>query len=217
MVGYIIGLVLGIIVYVIQNLKPTSFWFRVSFLLFTIAFVWGISYVGLGYWNILLIPTGVLVLCFIAAFCFPYSGTSAKNEYMSINGQDFYSKLQDDDVIGEISVRGFKQTYDRIIAGIVTKITEKSSIKDYQTFLTLLYSKNFYPISTHTKGDIMQHINSVIEEVASKAKRGWMIEMTARDNVGLLFNAYISVMYIHEEATKEIEKIKNQGVIRVEE
>ena len=58
MIGYIIGLVLGILVFLFQNFKPTSYGFRVLFLLLTIAFLWGVSYAHLGYWLILVMPIG---------------------------------------------------------------------------------------------------------------------------------------------------------------
>ena len=87
MVGYIIGIILGVIIFLLQNFKPTSIGFRIAFFILTIAFIWGISYAQLGYWNILVIPLGIMVLCFIAALCFPYGGNSAKNEYMYINNQ----------------------------------------------------------------------------------------------------------------------------------
>lgn len=71
MTGYIIGLILGIIVIIWQNLKPTSAGFRYMFLIVSAALMWGIYYAHLGLWNILVIPVALLMLCFISAFCFP--------------------------------------------------------------------------------------------------------------------------------------------------
>lgn len=208
MIGYIIGLVLGIIIFVMQNLKPTSSWFRISFLVMTIAFLWCISYAHLGYWNILIIPVGVFVLCFIAALCFPYGSSAAQNEYMAVNGINYFAALHDEDKIGRIDVPGFKQTYDRIIGGILTQIV--STQDDFQKLGNKLYSKTFYPISIHTKADVMKHINSSIDEVALTSKHGENIKIKARKNLEMLFNAYISVMSIHEEATRNIEGLRNE-------
>ena len=207
MVGYIIGIVLGVIFFLLQNLKPTSIGFRIAFLILSIAFIWGISYAQLGYWNILIIPLGIMVLCFLAALCFPYGGNSAKNEYMYINGQNYYKELQNGDLIGRIEVPGFKQTYDRILGGILFQIA--SSEDDFQSLRKALYSKNFYPISTHTKDEIVQHILWAIEEVANSSTDGNSIRSKAEDNIESLFNAFVSVMSIHEEATRNLEQLKN--------
>lgn len=207
MVGYIIGIVLGVIIFLLQNFKPTSIGFRIAFLILTIAFIWGISYAQLGYWNIVVIPVGVLILCFLAAFCFPYKGSSAINEYMAINGQNFYKELQNSDQIGQINVPGFKQTYDRILGGIISQIV--TSKKDFDSFGKALYSKNFYPISIHTKDEIIQHIRWAIEEVANSSTDGNSIRSKAEDNIESLFNAFVSVMSIHEEATRNLEQLKN--------
>lgn len=208
MTGYIIGLVLGLVIFVLQNLKPTSLWFRVSFLILTIAFLWGISYAHMGYWNILIIPVGVLALCFIAALCFPYGSSSARNEYKTVNGRNYYAELHDEDKIGRIDAPGFKQTYDRIIGGILTQIV--STQDDFQKLGNKLYSKNFYPISTHTKAEVLHHIKSSISEVSSTSMAGKTIQGRARNNLELLFNAYVSVMSIHEEATKLIEELRKE-------
>lgn len=203
MTGYIIGLLIGVLIFLAQNLKPASVWFRISFLLFTAVFLWGISYIHAGYWNILIIPIGVIVLCFIAAMSFPYSAVSAQSEYMAVNGRNYYAELKDEDKIGKINAPGFKQTYDRIISGILSNIVNGQD--ELQRFGNLLYSKNFYPISTHTKKEIMQHINSVIDEASHMSKYGKSIDRKAKSSIEILFNAYVSVMSIHEEATNAIE------------
>lgn len=202
MSGYIIGLILGLVIFILQNLKPTSLWFRISFLILTFAFLWGISYAHMGYWNILIIPIGVSILCFIATFCFPYGLTSAKNEYMAVNGRNYYTELHDEDKIGRIDAPGFKQTYDRIIGGVLTQIV--STQDDFQKLGNLLYSKNFYPISTHTKAEVLHHINLAITTVVSTSIEGENIKSRARKNIELLFNTYVSVMSLHEEATRQI-------------
>lgn len=208
MIGYIIGLILGVVIFVLQNLKPTSSWFRISFLVMTIAFLWCISYAHLGYWNIFIIPVGVSVLCFISALCFPYGSSSAHTEYMTVNGRNYFAELCDDDKIGRIDAPGFKQTYDRIIGGVLTQIV--CTQDDFQKLGNKLYSKNFYPISIHTKAEVMKHLNSAIEEVALASKYGKSIQMKAEKNLELLFNAYISVMSIHEEATRRIEELRKE-------
>ena len=207
MTGYIIGLILGVLIFVMQNLKPTSLLFRISFLILTIAFLWGISYLHAGYWNILIIPIGVLVLCFIAAFSFPYRGKSAISEYMAVNGRDYYLELKDDDLIGNLEPPAFKQRYDRIIVGILNEICD--SKEELQKFGNLLYSENFYPISRHTKKDVMEHINTVIADVAKTSKNCVAFLKKANNRIEFLFNAYVSVMSIHEEATRRIEEIRN--------
>lgn len=208
MTGYIIGLVLGIIVFLMQNFKPTSVSFRILFLLLTIAFLWGISYAHAGYWNIFIIPLGVLVLCFIAALCFPYGLKSAQNEYMFTNGRNYYAELRNEDIIGRIDAPGFRQTYDRIIGSILTQITGNQD--DFQRFCKLLFSENFYPISCHTKDEVMHHIKSVIEEVSISSKNGRAIRKRANNSIELLFNTYVSVMSIHEEATRDLELMAQQ-------
>lgn len=205
MTGYIIGTVLGVIIFLLQNFKPTSLGFRIAFLFLSIAFIWGISYAQLGYWNILVIPVGIMVLCFLAALCFPYGGNSAKNEYMAINGKNYYRELQNGDLIGQIEVPGFKQTYDRILSGILFQIV--SSEEDFQSLGKALNSKNFYPISTHTKDEIVQHIRWAIEVVANSSSNGSSIRSKAEDNLESIFNAYVSVMSIHEEATRNLEQL----------
>ena len=125
---------------------------------------------------------------------------------MAVNGTNYYAELHDKDKIGRIDVPGFKQTYDRIIAGVLTQIV--STQDDFQKLGNKLYSKNFYPISIHSKAEVMKHINSAIEEVALVSKYGRSIQMKAEKNIEMLFNAYISVMSIHEEATRRIEELK---------
>lgn len=205
MSNYIIGVVLGVIVFLLQNFKPTSAGFRYMFLFVTIAFLWGIYYAHLGGWNILVIPIGETVLCFVSAFCFPYNNKSALMEYESVNGENYYANLSDEDLIGVISPGGFKQTYDRIMSGILFEIVNNQN--ELQEFGNLLYSKNFYPISIHTKREVMQHINSCIEEMANSSKHGNAIRSKSEERIEQIFNTYISVMSIHEEATNSIYKL----------
>lgn len=204
MTGYIIGIVLGIIVFLLQNFKPTSLAFRFMFLLVSIAFMWGIYYAYMGFWNIFAIPIGELVLCFVSALCFPYNGKSASMEYEVVNGENYYAYLHDEDAIGKINPRGFKQTYDRIMSGVLYEIVNNQT--QMQEFGNLLYSKNFYPISIHTKKEVLQHINACIEIIASKYDDS--IKIKANKKIDQIFNAYVSVMSIHEEATDNIERLK---------
>ena len=208
MTGYIIGIVLGVVIFLLQNLKPTSSWFRISSFVMTITFLWCISYAHLGYWNIFIIPVGVSVLCFISALCFPYGISSAYNEYMTVNGRNYFAELCDDDKIGRTDAPGFKQTYDRIIGGVLTQIV--CTQEDFQKLGNKLYRKNFYPISIHSKAEVRTHLYSAIEEVALASKHGKSIQMKAEKNFELLFNAYISVMSIHEEATRRIEELRKE-------
>lgn len=197
MVGFIIGLIIGIIIFILQNFKPTSGGFRICFLLFTVAFLWGMSKVNLGYWNILLLPTGMMILCFITAVLFPYRGISAKQEYDAVNGRDYYNEIQDGETIGIINAPGFKQTYDRIISGLIFEMVRNQD--QYQKIISLLYSKNFYPISEHTKGEILEHIATSLKPSTFPLRE---------EDIKQVFNAYVSVMSIHDEATRAIQKAK---------
>lgn len=208
MIGYIISVALGVIIFLLQNFKPTSSGFRIMYFLVTIAFMWGIFYANLGYWNILVLPLGEMVLCFVAAFCFPYNGKTASMEYESFGGDNHYVLLKDNDKIGRINPCGFKQTYDRIMSGILFEIVNNQN--DLQELGSLLYSKNFYPISIHTKEEILQHINTCIEQMAKSSKYGGTIRAKANERIEQLFNTYVSVMAIHEEATRNIEEIKRR-------
>jgi len=208
MTGYIIGVVIGIIIFLLQNLKPTSIGFRILFLLLSIAFIWGIFYAHLGYWNILIIPIGEIALCFISAVCFPYGGKAATIEYEAINGENYYANLRDDDKIGNIQPPGFKQTYDRIMEGIIFKIV--STQNEFQYFRNLIYSKNFYPISIHTKAEVVQHLHSCIEKAANSSINGNTIRTKANERIELLFNTFVSLMSIHEEATRNLEEISER-------
>ena len=205
MIGYIIGVVLGVIIFLFENLKPTSIGFRVMYLLTSIGFLLGIFFAHLGYKNLFIIPLGELVLCFISAFCFPYDGKSALTEYKVTNGENYYANLHDKDKIGRIEVPGFKQTYDRIMGGIITQLVTNPD--ELQKMGNLIYSKNFYPISIHTKEEVLQHLNTCIDEVAKSSKYGKTIRIEANKNIAIIFNTYVSVMSIHEEATREIEEI----------
>ena len=206
MTGYIIGIVLGVLFFLSQYFKPTSKGFKSMYLIASIAFIWGFYYANLGYWNIVVIPVGEFILCFISACCFPYNGKSSLAEYEAVNGENYFARLQNEDRIGKIQPHGFKQTYDRIISGILSEIVNNP--KELQEFGNLLYSKNFYPISAHTKEDILQHINACIEKVANSSNNGSKLRVKANLKVEQIFNAYVSVMSIHEEATKNIEQIK---------
>lgn len=206
MAGYFIGLVIGVVIFLLQNFKPTSNSFRVLFLILTIAFIWGISYANLSYWNIAVIPLGVIILCFISAFIFPYGANAAKTEYETINGQNYFAELNDNDIIGRINPPMFKQTYDRIMSGILSHIV--SSQSEFKELGYLLYSKNFYPISCHTKAEVMHHIRQSIETIANSSRHGNSIRIKAEKNIEHIFNTFVSVMSIHEEATREINEIK---------
>lgn len=156
-----------------------------------------------------LIVVGVFFLSFFTyGYYSPRESSAAQNEYLAVNGRNYYLELHDEDMIGRIDAPGFKQTYDRIIAGVLTQIVRTKN--DFQRFGSLLYSKNFYPLSNHTKNDVMQHINSVIAEVSRTSKDGNNIREKATSNLELLFNTYVSVMSIHEEATREIEEIETE-------
>lgn len=214
MIGYIIGLVLGVVIFLLQNLKLTTVGFRLMFLITSIAFIWGIFYAHLGYWNVLLIPIGEVFLCFISAVCFPlysaYGPVDPLMEYETINGDNYFAQLNDKDKIGRIDAPGLKQTYDKIMGGIISQIV--SNQKDLQYFGNLLYSKNFYPISIHTKEEVLQHINACIDKVANSSTNGDSIKIKANKKIEQLFNTYVSVMSIHEEATKNIEEITKHRV-----
>lgn len=203
MAGYIIGIVLGIIVFLMQNLKPVTIGFRVSFFLLSIVFVWGIGKTDIGYWNLLVIPLGEMVLCFISAVLFPYHAPTARFEYDYINGDDYYLHLQKKDKIGRIDAPGFKQTYDRIIAGLLWDLTHNNA--EHQELIRLLYSKNFYPISEHTKQEVINHI---LESIGAVVKPS-VFELLSEEQIRPIFNAYVSVMSIHEEATRGIEEKNN--------
>ena len=208
MIGYIIGVILGVIVFLLQNMKPTSFKFRVLYLILTVSFIWSMHYVDAGFWHFLIIPFGETVLCLISAICFPYSSTSARSEYISANGRDYYSELEDSEKIGRIDASGFKQTYDRIISGILSDLATNEY--DFQILARKIYSKNFYPISSHTKAEVLSHLNRAIEEVSSSSKYGKKIRDRATNQIGLLFNSYVSAMAIYEEATRRIEKLEKE-------
>ena len=202
MAGYIIGLVLGIIIFILQNLKPTSIGFRISFLALTIVFFVVIWKAHLGFWNILVIPFGISVVCLIAAFLFPYHGQSAKSEYDSINGRNYYDEIRDGDRIGRLDVPGFKQTYDRIMEGLLWDMVNSQS--DLQRLMMSIYSKNFYPISEHTKKEIVQHILSSLNSVLPPSA----IQALEKERFKRIFNTYVAVMSIHENATRAIEDSK---------
>lgn len=206
MIGYIIGAILGILVFLWQYIKPVSAGFRFLLPIFTVAFIWGIYYARLGYLNIIAVPVGELILCFIVAFCFPYGANSALNEYMAINGRNYFSELKDEDLIGPIKAPGFRQSYDRIMGGILTQIVKTQD--DFQKISNLLYSKNFYPISTHTKAEIIEHIHFAIDDTAKDSPNGMAIRINTEKNIELIFNTYVAVMSIHEEATRNIEKLR---------
>lgn len=203
MTGYIIGVVIGVLIFLGQNFKPTSAGFRLLFFLVSIAFILGMFYAHLGYWNIVVIPLGEVILCFLSAFCFPYTGNAAILEYTAINGENYYAKLHNNDIIGRIQPHGFKQTYDRIMVGLLTQIT--SNQDDLQKLRNFIYSNNFYPISVHTKEEVLQHINSCIEKVAISSRYGDTLKVNANKLLEQLFNTFVSVMSIHEEAARNLE------------
>ena len=205
MAGYIIGLVLGILVFLWQNMKPTSVGFRYMFFVVSVAYMWGIYYAHIGWGNVIVIPLGIMILCFFSAFCFPYMGSSAYAEYMHVNGCDYYAGIKDTDFIGEIHAPGFKQTYDRIMEGIITEVV--LSKNDSLKLLNLLYSKNFYPISLHTKNEVVHHIHSAIDIVAKESKIGKPLEDNplqdysppADTTFGFLAEAFVDHFYIFLE------------------
>lgn len=205
MVGYIVGVVLGVIIFLLQNFKPTSVGFRIMYLLTTIAFLFGFWFLKLGGWNILVLPVGEMFLAFISAAFFPYSLYSATSEYQFTSSHDYYKELELNDKIGRIKPDGFKQTYDRILDGIITSVVNSKS--DFLKFKGELYSNNFYPISEHTKDEIMQHIRKAITNTGWESKDNKFIEKATRQTSNL-FNAFVSLMAIHEEATREIERLK---------
>lgn len=202
MPGYIIGVILGVITFLYLNLRPTSMGFRVSFFCFSIIYLLVIGLARLGYWNILVIPAGEVILCYFSLFFFPYGPYSASTEYKNVNGVDYYSALSANDKIGAITAPGFKQTYDRIIAGYLYGLTVSQD--EYELCASLLYSKNFYPISEHTKEEIENHVAAVVDMATRHRKAAKRVNEN-------LFNAYVCVMAIHEEATKELEKLQNNS------
>lgn len=206
MAGYIIGLVLGLTVFLFQNFKPTSLGFRIMFLLTSFVYLWFMYKAQIGFWNIFIIPFGEMILCFCSAYVYPYGGKAASMEYESLNGQNYFAILQFDDKIGRINPRGLKQSYDRIMGGLLSDIANNK--KELLILNSLLYSKNFYPISIHTKMEILQHIYDCIDKMAKISSHGDVIRIKASEKIELLFNTYVSVMAIHEEATRNIEELK---------
>lgn len=168
------------------------------------------SLVDAGLWHLLVMPLGEFAVCFISAILFPYNSFSAKTEYESVNGRDYYSELKDSDLIGRIKAPGFKQTYDRIIEGILFDLV--TSGDELNRFGAKIYSKNFYPISSHTKSEVLAHLIDAIDEMSYNSAYGYSLNKRANKNIKLLFNSYVSVMSIHEEATRRIEQLKNDMV-----
>lgn len=207
MTGYIIGLVLGFIIFLLQNFKPTSVAFRVAYLLTSIVFIIGIYFASLGGWNVILIPLGEILLAFISAVIFPYDLYSATKEIQLTNSCDYYKELDSKDKIGRINPPGFKQTYDRILQGILSGIV--SNEKDLQKLGNELYSKNFYPISEHTKEEVVQHIQTSISKTGFESNDDNFLKK-AIPQTSNIFNAFVSIMAIHEESTREIERLKKQ-------
>ena len=206
--GYVIGLILGIAVFIFQNFKPTSILFRVSFFVLSVVFFWSISFADVGFWNVFLIPFGESLLCFISAMIFPYSSSSARIEYMHVNGRDYYSELDKHERIGNLEVGAFKQTYERIIKGILLDIATTKD--EFRRLKFMIYSNNFYPISLHTKSEVIAHLSNAIEYTSLTSNFGEQIKRKANKNFDLLFNAFVSLMSIHEEATKAIEKLRKE-------
>lgn len=202
MAGYIIGLVLGIVIFILQFFKPSSGAFRATALLSTVAFMWIMGKTHLGYWNILIIPIGVVLICFIAAVFFPYRGKSATYEYDSINGKDYYDEIGEHDKIGLVNAPGFKQTYDRIMSGLLFEVAHSKA--EFQDLQRLLYSKNFYPISQHTKVEVLEHIVTAIQTAIPASANSLQEEYVKR-----VFNTYVAIMSIHEDTTRAIEELKD--------
>lgn len=204
MPGYIIGFIIGFLLFLFQLFKPSSAGFRYLSIILFIAFSIAIYHAKLGGWNVLVFPVGSFLICVISAFIFPYAGKSAKEEYALVNPRDYYSELADDEKIGKIDVPYFKQTYDRIIIGLLTEMVTNHN--DLQRLGSILYSKNFYPISEHTKHEIMQHIRFAIRETALNSNHGEYILEKSNAYIKDIFNAYVSVMSIHEEAKRFVDE-----------
>ena len=86
----------------------------------------------------------------------------------------------------------------------IDKKEYKQQRKDNQVDMNIDELRRFE--KNNTKNDIIHHINSVIAEVTNSSKYGTSIRIRALNNIELLFNAYVSVMSIHEEATRRFKE-----------
>lgn len=163
----------------------------------------------LGWWNIILLPLCTSMGIFISLLILPFTVKEAvevtKREAKCL---DIYSKLKDDDIIGKTEVFGIKQEYERDIQKLLYAITRSKKLTTQ--ILVNLYTKIYYPISTITKKELKNHIIESINKVLIGNNIFENFEKESGDIYKEIFNIYLSILQIHEEATDNIKRLKKE-------
>lgn len=207
-VSHIIGSVIGVLILLMQIAKPVSNKFRLLSIILAVISIYYTSTLDIHIWNSILTPFLVLVSCFISAIVFPYTASNSYNDYNSINGEDYYDNLSMNDKIGMVNVPGIKQTYIRILDGIIT--SSCNTIKEYKTFKSCIMSKNLYPISEQTKAKVISHINESIKSACLNSNNYTNLYSKLKNKEQEIFNVYVSIMRIHEDATNTLKDIERR-------
>lgn len=208
MVAIIIGSVISILILLVKQ-RGRNIKFRVlSFLICFISCFTLLILTNLEWWNVIVLPACTFVGIFISLIISPLS---VKEAFHSIPYKinDYYSELPNGEQIGTINYYyGFKQGYERFLKKILYAFT--SSNEDTDRIMQNLYSNIYYPSSKILKETLVSHIHKSLDKVINESNYLTQMKINNPNIYAHVFNLFICILQINEEATDNIKKLKEK-------
>ena len=208
MVGIFIGLFLSIIFLIAKqsgrNIKFRVLSFSISFLICLIFLL----LTDLGWWNIIVLPILTLISVFVSLYIHPLTLKEAFDSKEVII-HDYYNELASEEQLCNIKTYGFKQGYERLLMKILYAFTSSNS--DVEKIMSNLYSHIYYPISELRKETLESHVYKSLENVINESNYLRHAEIRGEAVYGHVFNIFLCILQINEEATDDIKRLKKES------
>jgi hypothetical protein len=159
-----------------------------------------------GWWYVILLPACTFIGVFLSLIISPLTLKEAFNS-RAFEINDYYNKLSEGEQIGIIKTYyGFKQGYERLLKRNLYAFT--SSNNDTIKIMQNLYSNIYYPLSKTSKETLVIHVHKSLDKAIDESV---YLTLMKRDNPNIyefVFNIFICILQINEEATDNIKRIK---------
>ncbi len=205
MASIIIGLFLSILLIYNKQIGRNK---RFKVLSFSICFLFSLTLLlltDLGWWYIIVLPVFTFIGVFLSLIISPFTLDEAF-ESREVVIHDYYNELPDEEQIGFIKTYGFKQGYERLLNKVLYAFT--SSNTDAEKIMHNLYSNIYYPSSKILKVTLVNHVHESLDKVIDGTVYLTKIRETTPNIYAYVFNIFICILQINEEATDNIKRLE---------